>query len=108
MPRSTSINSLPAELQDQLRVRLLATGFAQFEEHSEWLRREGFSISKSAIHRYATAHATAIMAQQRTDSSLSLVESRIRCLEIASSLAPSTTADLMRDAEELLKWVYRP
>ncbi|MDO8778051.1 MAG: DUF3486 family protein [Burkholderiaceae bacterium] len=106
MPRNTSINSLPSDLQNQLRLRLLSTGFCQYEEHAEWLRGEGFAISKSAIHRYASAHATAIMAQQQTGSSSTFVEARLRCLEVASSLNPSSTSDLISDAEELLKWVF--
>ena len=107
MPRNTAINTLPDDLQAQLRDRLFSSGFGQFEEHSEWLRQEGYSISKSAIHRYAKANATAIMAEQQTDSVPSQVEARLRCLEIASSLAPSSTEDLILDAERLLKWAYK-
>ena len=106
MPRATTINSLPTEVQDALRQRLLTTGFGQFEEHSEWLREQGYSVSKSAIHRYASAHATTIKAQQQAGDSPSLVEARLRCLEIASSLKPLSTSELVRDAGELLKWVY--
>lgn len=106
MPRVTTINSLPSEIQDALRQRLLTTGFGQYEEHSEWLREQGFSVSKSAIHRYASTHATTIKAQQQGGDSPSLVEVRLRCLEIASFLQPGGASELVRDAEDLLKWVY--
>ncbi|WP_081462147.1 phage protein Gp27 family protein [Alicycliphilus denitrificans] len=106
MPRATTINSLPSEVQDALRQRLLTTGFGHYEEHSEWLREQGFSVSKSAIHRYASTHGTTIKAQQQGGDSPSLLEARLRCLEIASSLQPGSTSELIRDAGELLKWVY--
>ena len=106
MPQTTAINSLPSEVQDALRQRLLATGFGQYEKHSEWLREQGFSVSKSAIHRYASTHGTTIKAQQQSGDSPSLVEARLRCLEIASSLKPGSASELVRDAGELLKWVY--
>ena len=107
MPRNLSINSLPDEVQNELRRRLHSTGFGKYDAHAEWLRSKGFPISRSAIHRYASTHATTIMSQQQTGETLTLIEARLRCLEVASSLAPGSVSDLMRDADELLKWVYR-
>ena len=107
MPQALSVKSLPLEILNELRQRLLSTGFGQYEEHADWLQSKGFQISKSSIHRYATAHASAIMAMQQAGDSPSPIEVRLRCLEVASSLAPGIASDLMREAGELLKWIYR-
>lgn len=107
MPRALSVNSLPEEVQNELRQRLLSTGFGQFDAHVEWLSSKGFTLSRSSIHRYATANAPSIMSQQHPDNSPSTIEVRLRCLEVAGSLQPSGAAELIRDAEELMKWVYK-
>ena len=107
MPKRYYIDSLPIELLEQLKDRLLSTGFQQYEMHSDWLKERGYTISRSAIHRYATANAAAMLAKQQAAESSPIVEARLRCLEIASSLDSKTAADLIREAEKLLKWVYR-
>lgn len=35
------------------------------------------------------------------------IESRLRCLEVACSVTPSSAADLIKDAKALLQWVYQ-
>jgi hypothetical protein len=75
MPRALSVNSLPEEVQNELRQRLLSTGFGQFDAHVEWLSSKGFTLSRSSIHRYATANAPSIMSQQHPD----IHRQRLRC-----------------------------
>ena len=107
MPRATTINSLPDDVKEELWRRLQTMGFGNYEAHAEWLTAQGFVTSKSALHRYASAHEATILAHQKGLDAPSMIGARLRCLEVASSLKPSSTADLIRDAEELLKWVYK-
>lgn len=107
MPRAKSINSLPENVKGDLWLRLQTMGFGNYEGHAEWLKAKGFETSKSAVHRYASANAATILAHQQGVDAPSMIEARLRCLEVASSLEPSSPEDLMRDAEDLLKWVYK-
>ena len=107
MPRATTINSLPDDVRAELWRRLQTMGFGNYEAHAAWLKANGFVTSKSAIHRYASTHAVTILANQQGLDVPLMIDARLRCLEVARSLEPSSAADLMRDAEALLKWVYK-
>ena len=55
MPARSAVVSLPAELRAELDQRLIGGGFQGYESLSEWLSTAGYSISKSALHRYGSA-----------------------------------------------------
>ncbi|MBW4648926.1 MAG: DUF3486 family protein [Kastovskya adunca ATA6-11-RM4] len=52
MPRRSTILQLPEEIRLDLDRRLISGGFSNYQGLAEWLNERGFSISKSAIHRY--------------------------------------------------------
>ena len=52
MPRRSKVLQLPEPIRDQLNSRLIAAGFANYEDLAAWLEAQGFEISVSAIHRY--------------------------------------------------------
>lgn len=106
MPKTKSLASLPPEILTELQQRLVKSGFSQFDSHVEWLRGQGHTTSRSAVHRYAVANASAMLAQANLMPQ-EMVEVKLRCLEIAGSLGRSTTADeLIDDAKAIMKWVY--
>jgi len=51
MQRS-SVELLPDEVRRDLEKKLIRGGFAGYEELAEWLRDQGYEISKSSVHRY--------------------------------------------------------
>lgn len=107
MGKRMSVTALPKEVLDELRLRLVQSNFSNYEAHSEWLASSGFSISKSAIHRYATEYDTSVIAAQDADKGVSLFEARLRCLEVAATLKQSSSpAELTKHADDLLKWLY--
>lgn len=55
MPRRSGVLALPATLRDELNARLVANGFSGYEALSEWLEEQGYSLSKSALHRHGNA-----------------------------------------------------
>lgn len=95
MGRKTTINTLPLELRDELKNRLLEGGFCGYLELEEWLRDLGYSISKSAIHRFA----------QNIEGSPNQ-ELRLRCAEIAANF--STADTIIANAKTILRWVNPP
>jgi uncharacterized protein DUF3486 len=52
MGRQSSITALPEETRQALNRELAARNFSGYEALEDWLRDQGFEISKSAIHRY--------------------------------------------------------
>lgn len=52
MARRSSVFDLPQEVRDELNARLVQSGFGGYEDLAEWLRGQGFQISRSAVHRY--------------------------------------------------------
>ncbi len=52
MGRESSVTALPQEVREALNRELTARNFTGYVELEDWLRGQGFEISKSAIHRY--------------------------------------------------------
>ncbi len=52
MGRQSTITALPDPVREALNRELAARNFSGYEALEEWLRGQGFEISKSAIHRY--------------------------------------------------------
>jgi Glu-tRNA(Gln) amidotransferase subunit E-like FAD-binding protein len=50
--RESSVTALPEEVRNALNQELAARNFTGYAELEDWLRGQGFEISKSAIHRY--------------------------------------------------------
>lgn len=44
--------TLPAEVRAELDARLVANGFGDYVALSEWLESQGYTIGKSALHKY--------------------------------------------------------
>jgi SH3-like domain-containing protein len=108
MVKRMSVATLPKEVLDELHQRLWQSRFGDFAGHAAWLESKGFSISRSAVHRYATGNMTRIKTEHDSDVGISLTEVRLRCLEVAATLNQvANLADLTKRADELLRWVYR-
>lgn len=99
------VSVLPNEILQQLHMRLVASNFSEYSDHSAWLLSLGFSISKSAIHRYGVENEEQIRLDfSATDKSSD--ELRMRCLELAERLTGKCSNEvLFKKAEELLSWV---
>lgn len=52
MPARSKITLLPDALRSELERRLITGGFSNYRDLSEWLRGQGFEISRSAINRF--------------------------------------------------------
>lgn len=52
MPQPAKIATLPAEVRQELHLRVIHSGFSGYQEHSEWLKSQGHDISHAAVWRY--------------------------------------------------------
>lgn len=68
----------------------------------------GIEVCKRGEFEAAHEPVGVVLAEQAGSATeVTNVESRLRCLEIACSVTPSSASDLLEDAEALLKWVYQ-
>lgn len=52
MPKRSAVFDLAPHIKKALDHRLVAEGFKGYAELAEWLQTMGYTVSKSAIHRY--------------------------------------------------------
>ena len=52
MPQRSAVSLLPNDVKEELNRRLIAGGFSGYQELTDWLDEQGFSISRSSLHRY--------------------------------------------------------
>lgn len=74
MGQRSKVTGLPPEMREALDSRLLAGGFAGYVPLQDWLRAQGYDISKSSLHRYGTKLEERMAALKRsTDQAKALV-----------------------------------
>lgn len=106
MSRVSSVKKLPTIILAQLHTRLRDSGLSDFDAHHAWLTQQGFAVSRSALHRYVAANKTIILRGENPVAEVGEIETRLRCLEIATKLdCKSHPKQLMNDADALLQWV---
>jgi hypothetical protein len=52
MSSRNAISRLPLEIRSQLEQKLIANGFSDYRQLSDWLAEQGYSICKSSLHKY--------------------------------------------------------
>lgn len=104
MARPSNINKLPENVRAELHAELLQTNFSCYEWLSSWLADKGFTVSKSALQRYAVAHKNEILSLQE-ESKFHQSHLRLSALNVAAVLSPQKDlGSLKNDADALLKW----
>jgi len=64
MPQRPMVTQLPDDLRAELDRRLISSGFSGYVALSEWLQEQGYTISKSALHRYGQQFEARMAALQ--------------------------------------------
>jgi phosphohistidine phosphatase SixA len=54
MPQRSKVLMLPETVKADLDRKLVTGGFADYVALSDWLKEQGFEVSKSSLHRYGT------------------------------------------------------
>ncbi|WP_432719890.1 DUF3486 family protein [Jeongeupia wiesaeckerbachi] len=108
MGRTAVIYTLPAHLRQTLAQKIIENGYGNYVFLSEWLRDEGYTVSKSSLHRFGQELKTNKMESIADEffrsavDSQALVELRMRCLESAAITNPD---DAVQVAKRYLNWV---
>lgn len=104
MARKWTIDALPADVRSQLLDQYRQFPGWTISDHAEWLSSQGYTVSRSAVHRYLVAKSA-----PEPSASAASSEYRMRCLEVASSLYKgSNPQELISLAESLMTWVEMP
>ncbi|HWO99176.1 MAG TPA: phage protein Gp27 family protein [Methylococcus sp.] len=126
MPPRSSVYQLPKEILEELNTKLVGSGFGGYRELAEWLKSQGYRISKSALHSYGQdfeQEFKASMADARKAQELARAavaqrdDSGAALLEATSDVAQEALLKLMiairkaesepRDAAKLLSLAVR-
>ncbi len=86
MPARSKIAQLPADVLQELHLRVIHSGFSGYENHAAWLKDRGHDISYSAVWRY--------FREVRNESQAMLTAISV------SSITAKLHAALARDAGE--------
>ncbi len=102
MARRSSVRTLPLTIRHELTRKLRTSEYESYEGLSDWLSSSGFTISRSAIHRFdqklRQTDNAAVAASLGTD----LEDIRMRCIEAAALTKPD---DVIAAAEAFFSWV---
>lgn len=75
MPARSIITTLPTELRAEFDEKLINSGFSNYQGLADWLTSKGFSISKSAAHRYGQKFEARLEElREATQQALALAE----------------------------------
>lgn len=95
MPPRSPLDTLPEPVLTELNQRLIASGFAGYVDLAAWLTEQGFTISKSAVHRHGSA------LQASMEKSINRARER---MEIAKALKGASDEDkaALMEANEMV------
>ena len=105
-PRSRLIYDLPAELRRELDGRIVESGFAQYEQHRQWLATAGHHVGVATVKRYgaqlrqldrirlATREATALVDSTKDDGQLADASVRLAQVAIYELLQAADERDM--------------
>jgi len=105
MGRTLSLEKIPSETRNSFLALIADQPGLTLDDHVEWFSERGYTVSRSAVHRYISAQPESV-----TDDQASLNYSiRLQCLTIASGYTQAEDkSDLIRIADELVSWVKAP
>ncbi|UXZ04820.1 DUF3486 family protein [Moraxella nasicaprae] len=93
MAKRSSVERLPETVRHELERKLADNGFGNYTELAEWLKSQGYEISRSAVHRYgakiqkrfasikASTEAARLIAEGASDESDTRSEALIAMLQ---------------------------
>lgn len=84
MARRSAVDKLPPDIRDEMTAKLVADGFGNYAGLSEWLAERGYTISKSALHRFG--------ADLEAEFDAAMQDAR-RSIELARAMRASGNAD---------------
>lgn len=102
--RRSRVDALPAELRAELDRRLVESGFRGYRELTEWLAREGHTLSRTSVYCHGRKLAKRIDQVQAATEKAKLLLASLpgdsgAIAEAAIRMAQQRIFDLLVDAE---------
>lgn len=103
-----AVEKLPKSVRHELNKRLIASAFSEFGSHTAWLKDQGYSISRSAVHRYGTRlkYESLSLGTQQLKAQLLEETPRVKAallelgrIKLAEALVMERLLDAIRDAK---------
>jgi hypothetical protein len=115
MPRRLNAALLPPEVLCQLKDRLIASKFSNFQSHSDWLKSIGYDISKSALQRYSVKGLISFANRPASESEISSNDSSTEFISLHLQALCAVSGfsfiknmpDAISAAEECLNWACK-
>lgn len=108
MGRKSTVLKLPQEIRAELACRVAEQPALTIDQHQEWLSKQGYRVSRSALHRHLQASQQLANEEERAAQDAGTIGATLRlgCLMVAAGYsAPGDKTDLIRTANELTDWV---
>ena len=104
MPQRNSVYYLPEEVKQELDRLLIENHFTDYRGLEHWLKNQGFTISKSSIHRYGVKFQSQldgikIAAEQAKAIAEACGDDEAMMAEALTSLAQNKLFGVLRDIE---------
>jgi|CXWL01.1.fsa_nt_gi hypothetical protein len=77
MPPRSKVEQLPEDVFEELKRRLVGSGFSDYKGHAEWLAGKGFEIRKSAVHNFGQGYEA-----EREAMKMSVAEAKMIVQEV--------------------------
>lgn len=115
MGERSKVTGLPGEVREALDAKLLQGGFAGYVQLQDWLRTQGFDISKSSIHRYgsrleekvaklkASAERARALVEASPDSADHMAQATMRLLQDKLFTVLESMEDVDPESVDLVK-----
>lgn len=106
MGKNSVVEMLPAEIRNELNRKLHASRFLKPDLLLPWLEECGYTVSSSALYRYARSRKESIEQDGLTDSS-NVPQMKLKCLELAIKFCPQgSMQELTAIADDFFNYIY--
>lgn len=97
MPAPSKIAALPPKVREELHLRVIHSGFSDYEGHAEWLKSQGHDISHAAVWRYFRA------VREETQKELTALAVSSQTTGLYAALARETGEDFSLATEYMVQ-----
>lgn len=115
MGERSKVTGLPPETREALDARLMRGGFSGYVQLQDWLRAQGYDISKSSLHRYgsrleekmaklkASSERARALVEASPDSEDAMAQATMRLLQEKLFSVLESMDDIDPDTVDLVK-----
>lgn len=80
MGKRSAVEMLPDDVRRQLDDEIRKSRFSGYTQHSEWLERQGYEISRSSVHRYGKKLQETVSGKEKIEIGMEELQAEISAL----------------------------